>query len=123
MQAELLEGGSDAALRMPSNNAAVYLALNRVGAGKNAPDMHVRWATKGNTATSDKDFVAEEDGLVVFSSGESQKIISVEIIDDDVFETDEIFHVRLLDEDDEENNAKQRRSSSFVRIIWPGLVC
>jgi len=113
-KAELLEGGSDAALRMPSGNAAVYLALHRIGAGKNAPDMHVRWATKGNTATSDKDFVAEEDGLVVFGAGESQKIISVEIIDDDIFETDEIFHVRLLDEDDEENNAKQRRSSSFA---------
>jgi len=120
-KAELLEGGSDAALRMPSNNAAVYLALNRVGAGKNAPDMHVRWATKGNTATSDKDFVAEEDGLVVFSSGESQKIISVEIIDDDIFETDEIFHVRLLDEDDEENNAKQRRSSSFAPSLQDSI--
>ena len=37
---------------MPSGNAAVYLALNRVGAGKNAPDMHVRWITKGDTASN-----------------------------------------------------------------------
>ena len=40
--------------------------------------------------------------------GETQKIIKIEIIDDDVFEQDEIFFVRLEEVDDEGSGQREK---------------
>ena len=93
---EMLEGGSEGSPRNPdNNNAFCYIAVQRVNCGKNAEPMKVTYSTIPSTAIADKDFVSHTDVELVFNAGETQKIIQIEIIDDDIFEKDEHFFVQL----------------------------
>ncbi|XP_077521422.1 sodium/calcium exchanger 3 isoform X3 [Amblyomma americanum] len=54
----------------------------------------VDYNTEDGTANADSDYVPV-DGTLVFRPGETQKQIIIKVIDDDVFEEDEHFYVRL----------------------------
>lgn len=57
-------------------------------------DLSVQFCTEDGTATSGSDYVAAK-GTLHFAPGEKEKRINLEVIDDDVFEADEHFYVRL----------------------------
>nr|XP_032818845.1 sodium/calcium exchanger 3-like isoform X2 [Petromyzon marinus] len=58
--------------------------------------VYVRYKTEDGTAKAGSDYEYSE-GTLVFKAGETQKEINVGIIDDDIFEEDEHFFVRLYD--------------------------
>ena len=55
----------------------------------------VEWTTEDGSATAGTDYVAAK-GTLHFNANESEKGITLEVIDDDLFEQDEHFFVRLL---------------------------
>ncbi|XP_078724393.1 sodium/calcium exchanger 3 isoform X7 [Lampetra fluviatilis] len=64
--------------------------------GDLASVVYVRYKTEDGTAKAGSDYEYSE-GTLVFKAGETQKEINVGIIDDDIFEEDEHFFVRLYD--------------------------
>ncbi|KAJ2938498.1 hypothetical protein O0L34_g12993 [Tuta absoluta] len=58
-------------------------------------EVSVQYTTEDGTAEAGADYVAAQ-GQLVFKAGETEKKFSIEVIDDDVFEADEHFYVRLL---------------------------
>ncbi|XP_048523249.1 sodium/calcium exchanger 3 isoform X2 [Dendroctonus ponderosae] len=56
--------------------------------------LSVEYTTEDGTAQAGSDYVKAK-GLIQFNSGEKEKRITLEVIDDDVFEPDEHFYVRL----------------------------
>ena len=100
----LLEGGNENKHGIPRTefgNVWAHIAVHRVQCGASAAQSVVRYKTAGGTATEDKDFVGIPDGELVFEPGETQKIIKVEIIDDEEFEDDEEFTVEITEIDGE----------------------
>ncbi|XP_060684328.1 sodium/calcium exchanger 3 [Hemiscyllium ocellatum] len=75
------------------NCGAVSLTVVRRGGDVSRP-LVVDYKTEDGSANAGADYEFSE-GTVVFKSGETQKEITVGIIDDDIFEEDEHFFVRL----------------------------
>ncbi|KAM3918003.1 sodium/calcium exchanger 3 isoform 4-T4 [Leptodactylus fuscus] len=75
------------------NCGAVLLTVVRKG-GDISKTMLVDYKTEDGSANAGADYEFTE-GTLVFKSGETQKEFSVGIIDDDIFEEDEHFFVRL----------------------------
>ncbi|XP_069806149.1 sodium/calcium exchanger 3 isoform X2 [Dendropsophus ebraccatus] len=75
------------------NCGAVLLTVVRKG-GDISKTVLVDYKTEDGSANAGADYEFTE-GTVVFKSGETQKEFSVGIIDDDIFEEDEHFFVRL----------------------------
>ncbi|XP_075700430.1 sodium/calcium exchanger 3 isoform X2 [Rhinoderma darwinii] len=75
------------------NCGAVLLTVVRKG-GDISKTIMVDYKTEDGSANAGADYEFTE-GTVVFKSGETQKEFSVGIIDDDIFEEDEHFFVRL----------------------------
>ncbi|KAG6441951.1 hypothetical protein O3G_MSEX002101 [Manduca sexta] len=65
-----------------------------VRAGDLNGDITVQYTTEDGTAEAGSDYVAAQ-GSLHFKQGETEKTFSVQVIDDDVFEEDEHFYVRL----------------------------
>jgi len=100
---EMLEGGNEGTPRNPdTGNAYCHIAVHRNECGSNAPQQKITYSTIGDTATPDKDFISADKVELIFEPGETQKIIKIEIIDDDVFEQDEMFFVQLEDPNEED---------------------
>ncbi|CAG9565672.1 unnamed protein product [Danaus chrysippus] len=57
-------------------------------------EVTVQFCTEDGTAEAGSDYIATQ-GSLVFGPGEAEKTFSVQVIDDDVFEEDEHFTVRL----------------------------
>nr|XP_032521023.1 sodium/calcium exchanger 1 isoform X2 [Danaus plexippus plexippus] len=57
-------------------------------------EVTVQYCTEDGTAEAGSDYIATQ-GCLVFGPGEAEKKFSVQVIDDDVFEEDEHFTVRL----------------------------
>lgn len=57
-------------------------------------DLTVHYTTEDGTAEAGSDYIATQ-GILHFRHGETEKSFSVQVIDDDVFEEDEHFYVRL----------------------------
>ncbi|XP_049878114.1 sodium/calcium exchanger 2 isoform X2 [Pectinophora gossypiella] len=57
-------------------------------------EISVHYSTEDGTAEAGSDYVAAH-GQLVFGHGETEKTFRVQVIDDDVFEADEHFYVRL----------------------------
>ncbi|XP_047537115.1 sodium/calcium exchanger 3 isoform X1 [Vanessa atalanta] len=57
-------------------------------------EVTVQYNTEDGTAEAGSDYVAAQ-GSLVFGHGETEKKFTVQVIDDDVFEEDEHFYVRL----------------------------
>eukprot|EP00062_Callorhinchus_milii_P008721 gi/632951726/ref/XP_007891458.1/ PREDICTED: sodium/calcium exchanger 3 [Callorhinchus milii] len=75
------------------NCGAVLLTVVRRG-GDISQTVVVDYKTEDGSANAGADYEFSE-GTVVFKAGETQKEMSVGIIDDDIFEEDEHFFVRL----------------------------
>ncbi|XP_070590639.1 sodium/calcium exchanger 3 isoform X4 [Erythrolamprus reginae] len=75
------------------NCGAVLLTVVRKG-GDISKTIHVDYKTEDGSANAGADYEFTE-GTVVLKSGETQKEFSIGIIDDDIFEEDEHFFVRL----------------------------
>uniref|UniRef100_A0A8C4IYE1 Solute carrier family 8 member A3 n=1 Tax=Dromaius novaehollandiae TaxID=8790 RepID=A0A8C4IYE1_DRONO len=75
------------------NCGAVLLTVVRKG-GDMSKTIYVDYKTEDGSANAGADYEFTE-GTVVLKSGETQKEFSVGIIDDDIFEEDEHFFVRL----------------------------
>merc|ERR1712198_625120 len=56
--------------------------------------LQVDYKTEDGTASSEGDYV-EAVGTLTFGPGETQKMVTLEVLDDDVFEDDEHFYIRL----------------------------
>jgi len=56
----------------------------------------VDYATLNGTAVAGQDYVAKVDGQIIFDAGQSVKSISIDILGDNVKESDETFEVLLL---------------------------
>lgn len=59
-------------------------------------EISVNYATEDGTAEAGSDYVAKKDTLF-FEPGITEKTITITVVDDDVFEEDEHFFVRLTD--------------------------
>ncbi|CAI5763853.1 calcium exchanger 3 isoform X1 [Podarcis lilfordi] len=75
------------------NCGAVLLTVVRKG-GDISKTIYVDYKTEDGSANAGADYEFTE-GTVVLKSGETQKEFSIGIIDDDIFEEDEHFFVRL----------------------------
>ncbi|MXQ91440.1 hypothetical protein E5288_WYG004667 [Bos mutus] len=75
------------------NCGAVLLTVVRKG-GDTSKTLYVDYKTEDGSANAGADYEFTE-GTVVLKPGETQKEFSVGIIDDDIFEEDEHFFVRL----------------------------
>lgn len=65
-----------------------------VRAGDLSGEIAVQYTTEDGTAEAGSDYVTAQ-GTLVFRNGETEKTFTVQVIDDDVFEEDEHFYVRL----------------------------
>ncbi|XP_053613358.1 sodium/calcium exchanger Calx isoform X2 [Plodia interpunctella] len=65
-----------------------------VRAGDLNGEISVQYTTEDGTAEAGSDYVATQ-GALFFKQGETEKTFTVQVIDDDVFEEDEHFYVRL----------------------------
>ncbi|XP_069036330.1 solute carrier family 8 member 4a [Lepisosteus oculatus] len=83
------------------NCGSLTLAVARRG-GDDGCTVKVDYRTEDGTANAGSDYEFAE-GTLVFKPGETLKELTVGIIDDDIFEEDEYFHVHL----------------SNVRVVWP----
>ncbi|XP_036167299.1 sodium/calcium exchanger 3 isoform X3 [Myotis myotis] len=75
------------------NCGAILLTVVRKG-GDTSKTMYVDYKTEDGSANAGADYEFTE-GTLVLKPGETQKEFSVGIIDDDIFEEDEYFFVRL----------------------------
>ncbi|XP_023807402.1 sodium/calcium exchanger 3 isoform X1 [Oryzias latipes] len=82
-----------AAYQCLENCGAVILSITRNGGDVNST-IYVDYKTEDGSANAGADYEFTE-GTVMFKPGETVKEISVGIIDDDIFEEDEHFFVRL----------------------------
>nr|XP_033809491.1 sodium/calcium exchanger 1-like isoform X1 [Geotrypetes seraphini] len=82
------------------NCGSLVLTVVRKGGDLNHT-VKVDFKTEDGTANAGSDYEFAE-GTLVFKTGESQKEITIGIIDDDIFEEDEYFYIHL----------------SNVRILW-----
>ncbi|KAF4084530.1 hypothetical protein AMELA_G00129620 [Ameiurus melas] len=85
--------------------------------------VSVEFRTEDGTANAGSDYEFTE-GTVVFKPGETQKEIRVGIIDDDIFEEDENFHihlsnVRIVHESDEADNAEANHVDTIATLGLP----
>jgi len=56
--------------------------------------VQVDYKTEDGTASSEGDYI-EASGTLTFGPGETQKQVTLEVLDDDVFEDDEHFYIRI----------------------------
>jgi len=56
--------------------------------------VQVDYKTEDGTASSEGDYI-EAVGTLTFGPGETQKMVTLEVLDDDVFEEDEHFYIRI----------------------------
>ncbi|XP_062863037.1 sodium/calcium exchanger 1b isoform X1 [Trichomycterus rosablanca] len=100
------------------------MAINVVRRGGDLNQtISVEFRTEDGTANAGSDYEFTE-GTVVFKPGEVQKEIRVGIIDDDIFEEDENFHihlsnVRVLHEGDEPENAEANHVDAVATLGMP----
>ncbi|XP_070973371.1 sodium/calcium exchanger 3-like isoform X1 [Oncorhynchus clarkii lewisi] len=101
------------------NCGAALLAISRKG-GDMAKTIYVDYKTEDGSANAGADYEFTE-GTVVFKPGEFIKEISVGIIDDDIFEEDEHFFVRLSNvrvlESDEDETLLSPNSLPYPKAL------
>ncbi|XP_064809202.1 sodium/calcium exchanger 3 isoform X5 [Oncorhynchus masou masou] len=101
------------------NCGAALLAIFRKG-GDMANTVYVDYKTEDGSANAGADYEFTE-GTVVFKPGEIVKEISIGIIDDDIFEEDEHFFVRLSNvrvlESDEDETLLSPNSLPYPKAL------
>lgn len=77
-------------------NTAGTISLKVALSEASKNNVLVNYATLDGTAKSGFDFVGKADGELIFNAGETEKIISISVMGDEVKEPDETFQVLLL---------------------------
>jgi len=70
--------------------------------------VQVDYKTEDGTASSEGDYI-EAAGTLTFGPGETQKMVTLEVLDDDVFEDDEHFYIRI-------SNLRRKDGKPFKEI-------
>merc|ERR1740128_1527113 len=70
--------------------------------------VQVDYKTEDGTASSEGDYI-EATGTLTFGPGETQKMVTLEVLDDDVFEDDEHFYIRI-------SNLRRKDGKPFKEI-------
>merc|ERR1712142_1447489 len=70
--------------------------------------LQVDYKTEDGTASSEGDYI-EATGTLTFGPGETQKHVTLEVLDDDVFEEDEHFYIRI-------SNLRRKDGKAFKEI-------
>merc|ERR1712127_696024 len=70
--------------------------------------VQVDYKTEDGTAASPGDYI-EAVGTLTFGPGETQKMVTLEVLDDDVFEEDEHFYIRI-------SNLRRKDGKPFKEI-------
>merc|ERR1711884_308061 len=70
--------------------------------------VQVDYKTEDGTASSEGDYI-EAIGTLTFGPGEKEKHVTLEVLDDDVFEEDEHFYIRI-------SNLRRKDGKSFKEI-------
>ncbi|XP_022095531.1 sodium/calcium exchanger 3-like [Acanthaster planci] len=99
-------GGTKAVVEFRASSCAVYENEKKVHIvverfGLMSVQAVVRYETVNGTAEAGSDYIAQRSTLV-FEPGETEKIIEIEIIDDNEWEPDETFFVKLAMDPSEE---------------------
>ncbi|KAL8582386.1 hypothetical protein ACOMHN_042024 [Nucella lapillus] len=115
------EMGTRAVIQWASDSSAVleqdgftHLTVMRIGNTENS--VFVRVETLDGTAEAESDYIPYKETLV-FEPGETSKTIEVKIINDNEWETDEVFFVRLSLKDMEQNAIIGKRDITQVTIV------
>merc|ERR1712027_142949 len=74
--------------------------------------VQVDYKTEDGTAASPGDYI-EAVGTLTFGPGETQKMVTLEVLDDDVFEEDEHFYIRI-------SNLRRKDGKAFKEIEVEG---
>merc|ERR1712042_124576 len=74
--------------------------------------LQVDYKTEDGTASSEGDYI-EAIGTLTFGPGETQKHVTLEVLDDDVFEEDEHFYIRI-------SNLRRKDGKAFKEIEVEG---
>ncbi|TRY57345.1 hypothetical protein DNTS_024938 [Danionella cerebrum] len=96
-----------------SENCGSMTLWVRLNGGCGTKAFHVDYKTENGSANSGADYEYSE-GTIVFQPGETRKEIKIGIIDDDVFEEDEHFFVRLSNLRGEDGN-----KTEGARLVEP----
>merc|ERR1719187_1736999 len=83
----------------------------REGADMNTA-VQVDYKTEDGTAASPGDYI-EAVGTLTFGPGETRKMVTLEVLDDDVFEEDEHFYIRI-------SNLRRKDGKAFSEISVTG---
>merc|ERR1719360_434381 len=70
--------------------------------------VQVDYKTEDGSASSEGDYI-EAIGTLTFGPGETQKMVTLEVLDDDVFEEDEHFYIRI-------SNLRRKDGRAFKEI-------
>merc|ERR1719445_1793777 len=70
--------------------------------------VQVDYKTEDGSASSEGDYI-EAIGTLTFGPGETQKMVTLEVLDDDVFEEDEHFYIRI-------SNLRRKDGMPFSQI-------
>merc|ERR1711962_404901 len=70
--------------------------------------VQVDYKTEDGTASHPGDYI-EAVGTLTFGPGETQKMVTLEVLDDDVFEEDEHFYIRI-------SNLRRKDGKDFKQI-------
>merc|ERR1712055_624593 len=74
--------------------------------------VQVDYKTEDGTASHEGDYI-EAIGTLTFGPGETQKMVTLEVLDDDVFEEDEHFYIRI-------SNLRRKDGKPFQEILVSG---
>eukprot|EP00091_Calanus_sinicus_P010210 TRINITY_DN2384_c0_g1_i1.p1 TRINITY_DN2384_c0_g1~~TRINITY_DN2384_c0_g1_i1.p1 ORF type:complete len:173 (-),score=76.86 TRINITY_DN2384_c0_g1_i1:145-663(-) len=74
--------------------------------------VQVDYKTEDGTASSEGDYI-EATGTLTFGPGETKKTVTLEVLDDDVFEDDEHFYIRI-------SNLRRKDGKPFAEIEVEG---
>merc|ERR1719381_432771 len=74
--------------------------------------IQVDYKTEDGTASSEGDYI-EASGTLTFGPGDTQKMVTLEVLDDDVFEEDEHFYIRI-------SNLRRKDGKAFSEISVTG---
>lgn len=95
MTGKVIEEGFACEYHIPESEGKVMIKVIRENGS--AGRVKVNYSTRDVTAMAPADYTPVENGELWFETGECEKIISIIIIDDENFEKDEQFQVRLTE--------------------------
>ncbi|XP_033630178.1 sodium/calcium exchanger 3-like [Asterias rubens] len=117
-QSDQSAGGTKAVVEFRASSCAVYenekkvqIVVERLGLL--SCQVTIRYETVNGTAEAGSDYIAQRSTLI-FEPGETEKVIEIEIIDDNEWEPDETFFVKLAMD---ANNEASLGHRSVMQVI------